>query len=604
MAVSHIRYLAVILILSSIPMLWYGEKLISPLNLDLQINPVEYFEYVLYSWQSRSSLGTSLTGQGWIFPSSMFFLVLSWLEIPGYIAVRIWYVLTLFTAGTTMYFYARYFIYNYAFEFKCDLSDNDSHIKDIALLAAIVYIANPYVVMHFDNGHFLIPYSILPLQFLILDKGLKTGDIYYAVLLAISSVLVTTNLPIVVINYIALYLYAGYYLIVYERKFTFKNIKFLAVLSLFIFLNLLWFYLPTAVAILNNDTTISGAISQESWELYGRSSSFSETFRLLGIWGLYSGGYEYSNYYINNPLGNIFTYFVPILALFGLLISRKSFQVYFLLFLIVFAIFMAVGGHASSPFRSFYIFLYENVPFFSMFRNGYKFVSLLTFAYVLLISLLAFELKKNKWFLSKVHPKIIYISIILVCILSALPLFTGKMFTEKNLATIPSYWQDVSSWLNEDLESSRILLLPDQYFDTYRWGGWGGFTSSVPYINHDLIYNSPAKNNNRVIQSLYTPLSQIYNSATNWIRDDVVEGDYCQMIGSLNVKYIIQRNDIDINIYNVSPPFMVRSFLNEKECVEYSRSFGELDVYKFIGERFPKYYIKKTNGVKDMQEHQ
>jgi len=292
------KHVIIIAVLAIIPMLWYGDRLISNIGLDLQVTPRALLEDVFFGWQSRSSLGTSFIGSGWVFPSATFFTILSAAGLPGFVIVRCWYVLILFLAGICMYVYVLSLLTNH---FPCEgLTNKHEQVgyrAKCALVGAIGYMANPYVVMHFDNGHFLIPYAILPLQLLIVEKGLRSGNLYFAPLLALTAVLVTTNPPIVLINYVVIAMFILWYIMWIDGQNMAKKMMFVVASFSLVGLNLLWFFVPTLLLLLSNDPTLSGAMAAESWQMYGMHSSFSETLRLLGIWGLYASGNDYAEYF-------------------------------------------------------------------------------------------------------------------------------------------------------------------------------------------------------------------------------------------------------------------------------------------------------------------
>lgn len=588
------RHVTLIAALAIIPMLWYGNGLISGIGLDLQLTPRSFLEDIFYGWQSRHSLGTASNAAGWVFPSTTYFTILSSAGLPDFVIVRSWYALVLFLAGIAMYTFVNYLLKNY---FSYDLVVEERGRADYrlgcALVGAIGYIANPYVVMHFDNGHFLIPYAILPIQLLIVDKGLRSGSLYYATLLALTSVLVTTNLPIVLINYVVIVLFAFWYMIWIDKHDIAKKVRFMLTSIFLIGLNLLWYVAPSLLILLNNDQTLAGAMDQESWVMYGSQSSFSETLRLLGIWALY-GANDNAGFYLDNTLGIVVTYLLPIISLLPLIIFRKKELLYFPALLILFALFMAVGGHATSPFKPIYVFFYENMPLFPIFRNGYKFVSVIAFSYVILISVFLFWLtSRSGTAKGESRAKYYRYMVITIFLISALPLFRGSIFNEKNLAHVPSYWKDAAMWLNEQQGQFRVVLFPDQYFDIYKWGAWGGFMASAPYVSQDMVFNSATKNGNEIIQALYYPLAERSNPHTRIFEGDIPEDAFCSILPLLNVRYIIQRNDIDTSVYAVSRPKETKRFLDAQKCIEFRARFGELDIYEMKRGYLPRIYVRE-----------
>jgi hypothetical protein len=335
--------------------------------------------------------------------------------------------------------------------------------------------------------------------------------------------------------------------------------------------------------------------------MYGRHSSFSETFRLLGIWPIYTGDFEFSNFYVDNAIAIVATYLLPAIAVCTLIFVRRSPLFIFLLILLLFSTFMAVGGHASSPLKGIYVYLYDHLPLFPMFRNGYKFVGVIAFIYVVLISIGLFFLLNQRWMAKKKFSGVLPFAVVVLFFTSALPLFRGQLFSPSHRAEIPSYWHDAAKWLDNKQGHFRVFLLPDQYFATYKWGGYAGFFSAAPYLSHDVISNTSTKSGNEVIQMLYGPLSQRLNTSTRKFDGQVREEDFCKILGALSIEYIVQRNDIDHTIYNVSSPMMVRRFLERRKCVKFIRAFGKVDIYEVVGKSLPRFYIANSDTLANLE---
>jgi len=185
--------------------------------------------------------------------------------------------------------------------------------------------------------------------------------------------------------------------------------------------------------------------------------------------------------------------------------------------------------------------------------------------------------------------------LIALFIISAFPLYNGQMFNNKNLALIPAYWKDASIWLNERQGEYRVVLFPDGYFDIYKWGAWGGFISSAPYLSQDTLFNNPTKNGNELIQALYSQLAEATNPRTHRFEGDTSENTFCKILPLLNVRYVIKRNDIDTSVYNVSKPNETKRFLDSQECIKSTISFGNLEIYELKQHFLPRIYAPKQS---------
>ena len=69
----------------------------------------------------------------------------------------------------------------------------------------------------------------------------------------------------------------------------------------------------------------------------------------------------------------------------------------------------------------------------------------------------------------------------------------------------------------------------------------------------------------------------------------------CTLLPKLGIKFIVQRNDFNHNLYNVSSPLESRKYLLSKKCLQYQKSFGKLDIYSLNQDAAKK--IELTNNV-------
>jgi hypothetical protein len=568
----------ILLIFAVIPILYYTDTLLLFNNAQLYLNPVGLVHDVTYVWNSHYNLGGNIGwGMGGFFPMFSFFALLESLSLSVFIVDKLWVIFLLFGSGISIYFLFSV------------VSKTPSRLAKI--VAGFSYMYSLYAIVNLVGLHpFLVFYMALPLMLGLYILNLKKGfDIKYVALLTFASMLMSAYNPtLMLINFLVLGLFYIYYLVMIERKRFLLTLKFnIAFILSYTAVSLYWF-----VPLINYASNAWWSqIFSEPLTMQNTGSSYTEVFRLLGFWGLYSG-YRGQPYFVFSPqlVENSFliviSLLIPVLALAAVLFKPKDKIRLFFAFLLVICIPMAVASYPpNNPYElgKLYQWAYDHIPFFGVFRDNYKFVMPLALVYSTLLAFLVNDLlcPASKWSrkifsFKKCHFKISHIAvtlIILIIMINAWPIYTGSAISRtQTVDAVPSYWYEASDWLNKAPGDGGVLLMPEQYFPVYTWGKKAGDVN-VALFNRPQVFEETTS-------GAYYPFSQEALKATY----SAIVGNETRyagkIMGLLGVEYVLQRNDVDWTYYNVQSPEEVRTLLARQEGINLERSFGELDFYR------------------------
>ena len=375
----YIDYL-ILAFLSLVPFLPYRNLIINETNIIYDINPSLVFWRNTFLWDSASNLGAPDSYSVTIF--NFYNFILRSLDINGSIVHVIWFFLLTFLAAMSMYYFVKVYF--------------PKSNRLFRLLASIAFIYNLFFLRMLLLGSFLtLNYVVLPLLLGLIYKGLTMNRKIYIVYIAlITTIFSNINLTIIAIDFIVCAIFV-LYLLFTQQSLRLKNVLFFLSLVLILAFFLSFWWLMPQFAWFNNNTNINISLSAETPQSYDRYSSFLETIRLMGELGYY-GNYKgvpyvhYAENYLTNPIFVFSTIIYPIIAVSGFLIKRIRKKTIFFLVLLCIFLFLAVGvyplDHATVN-AQIYQWFHNNIPYFSIFRNGFKSVAVISFVYSIMFAL-------------------------------------------------------------------------------------------------------------------------------------------------------------------------------------------------------------------------
>ncbi len=525
-------------------------------NVDFNFNAKGSFKTFFYSWDERLALGESnLWSHTYIFPYGALYLILSLLFNYWITQVLIYFIFL-----SIGYFSFLIFIRN---EFK-DLE----HIEHIEHLGAMFFTLNPYTIIIITGSTFvhLLPYIIIPAQLYLLNRILFSEKIKYTLIFGIT-LLITggINPPLTAISFGIMTFYLMGLLISNRELLNRSLIKKIFITSLVtLCLNLFW-VLSILSHFLSSNSNLDMILS-EPLSMHSQESTYLNVFRMMSFWSLHSqwSGEPYINYafyFLENTFVTLSIFVLVTFLITPLLFDKKIKKPWWIYALIVTSIPMTVAIR-EGLFVQLYLWAYDNLPLFAMFRTNRKFLSVYSLALSYLIVLSLSKIKRTT--LKKLS------CLILICtfIIVSIPFFNGDIFEpRRKINSLPEDYLQVKDFFQEKNSIYRVLLLPDQYFAVYTWGNTED--------NIEKIWQKP------LVVTRPIGLDHINNIYTEKIRTSLSNDtliDFNKYIKILNIDYIVLRKDFDWKFY---PKYSEDPLRLEQVLDAYYRhdSFEKLKVY-------------------------
>ena len=384
------------LVLSILPFLWYGSDLILSGYFADMIEPLDAFMRSFFVWDSRTHLGYPyFQSAANLFPRHTFSIVFS---VIGtlinqkdllWVVNRLWLVLFFFLPAVSMYY------------LMSVITPKPNRVGKLIASLAYMYALPNILYTHGVSLDMLQTYGIIPLMLGFFIRGMNTLNyVRYALLLAFASLIMGgLNPPLIAINLLIIIVYFLYDVIT-ERTHVLQKIKF-SIYSLILFILFNAHVIISSISFVTQ-AYVSSYMLSENVRFISSTTSYLETFRLLGHWGFYTGYkgipfFSFAPQYVPftsppNPILIFTTLLIPVIASISLLTRSKDKYVLFFGILIILIMPIATGTNWSNPAGPLILWLFENVPLFWVFRNVNKFVSPLSFAFSVLIGFTANEL--------------------------------------------------------------------------------------------------------------------------------------------------------------------------------------------------------------------
>jgi arabinofuranan 3-O-arabinosyltransferase len=372
--------------------------------------------------------------------------------------------------------------------------------------AAVLYVANPYVVVAGATNPILLPYALLPWLLLWFARSVREPRSWrwpaaFALAFLASG---GTNAGVVsLFMLLAVPCYLVYSAVALRRGWRELVTPTLRCLGLAALLSLYW--LVPAVLAAGSGESI--AFSTEQPGDVGSVSSYAETLRLLGLWTLYGRvgdrlflpGFSA---YLTSPLVVAASFCAPVAAASGALASRARARALGAILLAV-AVPVMVGLFPTSdpsPFGRLLQRAFDQVPGAIAFRTTNKAGALAALAIALLAALGVGELASHNggWGPAgggrarRVRSAAAALVALALVALAVQPAWTGGLALER--FKIPDYWTQAAADLNRSQTGGRVLLLPGQVQSHYRWGWQGPDDVPASLLDRDSALRSTVPN--------------------------------------------------------------------------------------------------------------
>lgn len=496
-----------------------------------------------------------------IIPNGIFYYLLSFIGLPNFLIQRIFMACVLFLTFMSTAYFLKLFTNNLL----------------VIITATLFYYFNFYVKSTPFYSAKMYQLFLMPLFFTWTYKYIKTLDFRYAIynfvcLFCFQAIFVNlANASITFLAYPLAIIY-GYVknpinFVQFIKKFYLRlSLFFLLIIPLFSYHLLIYYFF-----LLSNPLSILKSGDQFT----AFTAPLNLILQLRGAW------WEFQNFSgaSYNPWLWFYNNFLIIIISLGLLgfsfyiFTLKKANKSALFFLFLFLLGTALSSGTSFD-PNIYLWLFNNVPFFYIFREPWaKFMPLTIFS---LSALLTISLNALH---NKFHKSYLLITILLLVLIRGFPFFSPDFFPYNQprwyspFARLPAYWNEWVKWSKENQEKT-VLLVPMNYFKR----NW--YRQDLGNANHAIAHTFGFSN---IIfkANLYNELGTII--------DYFISQNNSNFVKVMPVDYLLMQDDIDKSPQNYDN--QTKKFNNE-----IVGNFAEKPVMKF-GNKLTLYSVKPERRV-------
>jgi len=444
-------------------------------------------------------------------------------------------------------------------------------------------IGNPLMAVHIFGGIDII-YSLFFVTFFIgyLFNCRRKGYLEFKDIFLLNIIILFINLYI--LNLVLFFSVLFTYILLFHYKFILRNkLKTLLIIVLFFLLNLFWLINPiySIIGGIGIEKSI-GYSDSMAYDVMNANSKLVKAFSTLSLTPQYVTDPQHYYSFFAKPFV-IIPLFIIVIFIFYSLLYRKYIDKNnkIILFLAsIFIIFSILTLGIGSPFKNIFLFFWNNIPGFSLFRATVKFQFVTYFA---LLILLIYSLK-----IFKNNKKIKIILLTCSIILLSFYFFNDTYNLYNRQYKIPTYYNELEQNLDKRKIISNYKIFPDKYFgSSWAYTAFDWNTNKNDSTNAIILYTK---------QPLaFQPSSDKASALDNQIRNNLCAEELetirnipylTKILNLLNIKHIIMQNDIIAD--------GITSCFNPIE--EYQKeSIGKLDLYTINDADFlPHFYIPKN----------
>lgn len=585
-----------IFILGFLSISWFrGNNLISGGDFGMPLDWIKYLKLMRFVWDETIALGVSAYRQVALLIS--YALIGGLLQFLGFSLSFIEKFLFYFWfAGSGLSMYYLCYVLG-----MCRIG---------RLTASIFYMLNPFsliIIWRVSHGLIQMPYAFAPMVFGLYIYGLKKKkNLPYVILACFIWLFLTgsayANPRMIIIHWLPILFYFFWALVFQkqERKFILKY-----TLSFFIF----WFLLNAYLILpFINSSTESMAAAHSPFlmpdieEIKLTSVEFIKAIRMSGYWSFKSGYkgepyYPYWEFYESFPI-SLIGWLIPFFVIFGFLnqkIKKRPFN-YFFLSMLIFGL-LGING-ANPPFGRFFMWLCGLFPPLALLAR-FNFLLFGMPTYLIFSILLGYGFITVYDYGFKKIGSLIFIplitSIILLSVVLVFPFWNGEVIMAEGKILsgerfkVPDYWYEIRDWLSLQKDFFRILPLPMSKTYNVNFDWEEGYSGGDPIR---WLTSQPVLNNN------ISETSKISALIGESIEKEVKFKDIAKLLGFLNVKYLLMRNDIRWELakghgwYFDHDPENIEKFIKNQAGLTLEKEIGQVEFYRLKDEYLlPHIYV-------------
>jgi hypothetical protein len=408
---------------------------------------------------------------------------------------------------------------------------------------SLFFCLNYFVIQRWHEMQwvFLLNYGLTPIIVLFYYRYVTENKIYLGLISLLFLFLNSCNLsdPPIVIGFLALMLLFSAVYAVITKEASIKRIIILSAKYIFIAIVLNSFVLfPLANVVLNVQSKefVSTEIGIDYVNLSSQKGSVTGLLRQINYFLLYNEN-DFGNPfyitiadYLNNPIFISSIFYLILISLIGLMYHKEKLNNLAICGGGVLVIGLCLSNGTQSPTGPLFRWLFNNIPFFWMFRSAdNKFFPLILFAISLLMSIFLLSIKNKK-------RRIIFsgLSIIAILIYSS-PLLTGEVPQNIHKISVPDDYKQVQGIINHDPKISNVLFTNNQQFGYYRINNalYSGGNFLTTLFNKGIVTNP--KNSYALSETASSYNDLIFNNSpiTN-----------PKQLGMFSIKYTIENKNL------------------------------------------------------------
>ena len=520
----------------------------------LYLDPSRLLERATSMWDPSIGMGT-VTHQniGFLWPIGPYYWAAEALNLPDWVAQRIWLGAIFFVAGLGVRFMLK------------TMGQIGPHVT----AATFVYALSPYVLTLASRlSVILLPYAGLPwligLTVLALRHRRWREPALFALVIASIGSVNATALILVGMGPLLWILHE----VVITRDVRFRHalaaigrIGLLTIGCSLWWLAGLWAQRGYGIEILRYTETA---------QTVAAASVSIEVLRGLGYWFFY-GEDRYGPWFAPSrsymkPVVLALSYVLPFLGLVGAAVSRFRERAFFLILLAT-GLFLSVGAHPwdqGPPAVAGVQAVLESDAGLAM-RSLPRAAPLVVLAMAVFLGALIASIAAARPPLARP----LTAGAVALAVLALPPLWTGK-FVDRNLERpedIPSYWPEAAAYLDSRGDATRVLEVPGSDFASYRWGNTvdpvlPGLMDR-PYVSRELIpYGTP-------------PSADLLNALDHRMQEQILDpAALAPTARFMGVGDISVRSDLSYERYNTPRPRPLWDLLRHAPGIGTPKGFG------------------------------
>jgi hypothetical protein len=576
-----IIFLTVVSVLSFNP----GKDTLSNDNYSPELNPSLTVERSLLSpaWRTYRVLGFgSESEQADVFRAGMFQVMD--VVLPTSVLGQIYYLICLFVGSI--------FIAKLAEKIAQSYKGIRRNGQLIVLLTGVGYVTTLWTIWVFyqNMGPYITNFGFLPLLLYSVYRYIEFSSPKKALYLFISAILFTATSVIAtvfLVDLIFLFFFILFFAILKGKVFkvvlkkVIYTLLIIAVTQLFWILPFIFYTLTTSQDLLGSfvNRSITTSVLDLETQMQTPINSARLYSRILTDSGgrdvLFGMGDDYLIYDFYKVFGLFPAIFSLLLVPFAIL-KKKNALLFFPLFAIGSWFFIKV---TNPPLGVVFTWFQDNIPLFKqVFRwpvsklgNIFLLNVIIasSFGLVLLLKYLSSFFKKKF-----VKSALLYVPVLLFLLVQMLYaefLFTGKLFSPVSLLDIPQEYYSLNEYLSENDNKGRIYYAPpsnNNYFREYEWGFWG--SQFISYIIPNPVMDLSLAIGSEPGEKAMLDIANIFRSGN--------KEKFLNLMQRYDVRYILVDESVSFEGYTFEVDWEVSEFLWEDLSLLWQE--GKLSLYE------------------------